>query len=41
MQDALHAEGIIINESHHSAPKVFERINAPNREKVVSVESRL
>jgi len=40
IQDALHSEGIIVNESHHSAPRVFERINAPNRKKVVSVESR-
>jgi 2-furoyl-CoA dehydrogenase large subunit len=40
IQDALHSEGIIVNESHHSAPRVFERVNAPNRKKVVSVESR-
>ena len=40
IQDALHSEDIIVNESHHSAPRVFERINAPNRKKVVSVESR-
>ena len=40
IQDALHSEGVIVNESHHSAPRVFERVNAPNREKVVSVESR-
>ena len=40
MQDALHSEGIIVNESHHSAPRVFERMNAPNRKKTVSVDSR-
>jgi CO/xanthine dehydrogenase Mo-binding subunit len=40
IQDALHSEGIIVDESHHSAPKVFERLKSPNRETVVSVESR-
>jgi 2-furoyl-CoA dehydrogenase large subunit len=40
LQDALHGAGVIVNESHHSAPKLFERIQAPNREKAVSVESR-
>ena len=40
LQDALHAEGIIVNDSHHSAPILFERIQSPNRDRVVSVESR-
>jgi 2-furoyl-CoA dehydrogenase large subunit len=40
VQDALHAAGVIVNESHHSAPRVFERVNSPNRETTVSVESR-
>jgi CO/xanthine dehydrogenase Mo-binding subunit len=40
IQDALHSEGIIVNDSHHSAPRVFERMKTPNRESVVSVESR-
>jgi 2-furoyl-CoA dehydrogenase large subunit len=40
IQDALHAEGIIVTESHHSAPRMFERLRVPNREHAVSVESR-
>ncbi len=40
LQDALHGEGIIIADSHQSAPKLFERIHAPKREKNVSLESR-
>jgi 2-furoyl-CoA dehydrogenase large subunit len=40
VQDALYSEGIIVNESHHSAPRIFERLNSPNREQTVSVESR-
>jgi len=39
LQD-IRREGIIIADSHHSAPKMFELINAPSREKNVSVESR-
>lgn len=39
LQDALHGAGIIIADSHQSAPKLFELINA-KREKSVSVESR-
>ncbi|MEJ8569777.1 xanthine dehydrogenase family protein molybdopterin-binding subunit [Elongatibacter sediminis] len=39
LQDALHAEGVIITESHHSPPKLFERLQ--NRgDKGVHVESR-
>lgn len=39
LQDALHGEGVIITDSHHSPPKLFERLQ--NRgEKGVSVESR-
>jgi 2-furoyl-CoA dehydrogenase large subunit len=40
LQDALHGEGVIIDESHHSAPKVFERLKKPNRDRSVSIESR-
>jgi 2-furoyl-CoA dehydrogenase large subunit len=40
LQDALHGEGIIIADSHQSAPKLFELVNAPRREKSVSLESR-
>jgi len=40
VQDALFSEDIIVTDSHHSAPRVFERLNAPNREQAVSVESR-
>jgi len=39
LQDALYGEGIIITDSHQSAPKLFELINSP-RENHVSVESR-
>lgn len=39
LQDALHGEGIIIDESHHSAPGVYERMQSPNRERIVSVTS--
>jgi len=39
LQDALYGEGIIITDSHQSAPKLFELINSP-REKHVSIESR-
>lgn len=40
LQDALHAEGFIVTDSHHSPPKLFERMNDANREKGVSLESR-
>jgi 2-furoyl-CoA dehydrogenase large subunit len=40
LQDALHGEGIIIADSHQSAPKLFELVNAPRRENSVSLESR-
>lgn len=40
LQDALHAEGIIITESHHAAPSLFERMNQPDRAKGASVQSR-
>jgi hypothetical protein len=39
LQDALHGAGIIVNESHHSAPRLFERIAHPNRAQVVSLTS--
>jgi 2-furoyl-CoA dehydrogenase large subunit len=40
LQDALHAEGVIVSESHHSPPVIFRRIKAPNRATTVSVETR-
>ncbi len=40
LQDALFSEGIIIQDSHHSPPAVFEVMREANREQVVSVESR-
>ena len=40
IQDALHAEGIIVTDSHHSAPRVFERLKSPEWEQAVSLESR-
>ncbi len=40
LQDALHGSGFIVTESHHSAHKLFERLQQPNRKQSVSVESR-
>jgi hypothetical protein len=40
IQDALHGEDVIVTESFHSAPAIFERLNAPKRKKPVTVESR-
>ena len=40
LQDALHSEGFIVTDSHHSAPRLFERLTAEGREKGVTVESR-
>lgn len=40
LQDALFDEGLIVTESHHSPPSVFERLQAPNRKTAVRVESR-
>jgi 2-furoyl-CoA dehydrogenase large subunit len=40
VQDALFDEGVIVTDSHHSAPRVFERMGTPNREQAVNVESR-
>jgi 2-furoyl-CoA dehydrogenase large subunit len=40
LQDALYGEGVIIDDSHQSAPKLFERINARERQKNVSLQSR-
>jgi len=40
LQDALFAEGIIIDDSHHSPSKLFHILRAPNRERVVTVERR-
>jgi len=39
LQDALYGEGIIITDSHQSAPRLFELINSP-RGTHVSLESR-
>jgi 2-furoyl-CoA dehydrogenase large subunit len=38
LQDALFAEGIIIADSHNAAPRVFEILQKPNRERVVTAE---
>lgn len=40
IQDALHGAGIIVTESHQSAPRIFAALQAPNRADAVSVESR-
>lgn len=40
LQDALHGAGFIITESHHSPPKLFERLKNPNRKQAVSLQSR-
>jgi len=40
LQDALFAEGIIIDDSHNSPRKVFEILKTANRERMVAVESR-
>lgn len=40
LQDALFDEGLIVTESHHSPPSVFERLQAPNRKTAVRVESK-
>lgn len=40
VQDALHGEGVTVTESFHSAPVIFERLNARERKKAVTVESR-
>ena len=40
VQDALHGMGIIVTESHQSAPRIFAALAAPNRDQAVSVESR-
>ncbi len=39
LQDALFAEGIIIDDSHHSPSRVFDRLQEPNRDRRVSVRS--
>lgn len=40
LQDALHGEGVIVTDSHHSPPKLFERLSGPRKEKGVRVISR-
>jgi 2-furoyl-CoA dehydrogenase large subunit len=40
LQDALFAEGIIIDDSHNSPRKVFEILKTANRERMVAVERR-
>ena len=40
IQDALHSEGQIVTDSHHSPPALFERLKTPNRKATVSVISR-
>jgi 2-furoyl-CoA dehydrogenase large subunit len=39
IQDALYDEDVIVTESHHSAPALFERLQNPNRGKSVSLRS--
>ena len=39
LQDALYGEGIIIKDSHQSAPRLYQLINAPRGEKGVEVKS--
>lgn len=40
VQDALFGEGVIVTESHQSAPAIFAALQKPNRAQAVSVESR-
>ena len=40
LQDALHGEGVIVTDSHQSAPRIFEILEHPNRAETVTVESR-
>ncbi len=40
LQDALHGKGIIIADSFASAPKLFDILREPNREDIVSLETR-
>lgn len=40
IQDALHGAGVIVTDSHHSAPRIFAALQAPNRAQAVSVERR-
>lgn len=40
IQDALHGAGVIVTESHHSAPTLFDALREPNRAQAVSVERR-
>ena len=40
LQDALFGAGIIIDDSYHSPPAVFNALRNPNRERLVSVEKR-
>jgi 2-furoyl-CoA dehydrogenase large subunit len=40
VQDAVYGEGIIIQESHHSPPALFQTLRQPNRAQVVRVGRR-
>ena len=40
IQDAVWSDGIVITDSFHAAPALFRALDAPNRERVVRVESR-
>jgi 2-furoyl-CoA dehydrogenase large subunit len=40
IQDAVWGEGIIVTDSHHSAPALHRMLSQPNRDRVVSLESR-
>jgi 2-furoyl-CoA dehydrogenase large subunit len=40
IQDAVWGEGIIVTDSHHSAPALHRMLSQPNRDRVVSLKSR-
>ena len=40
IQDAVWSDGIVITDSFHGAPALFSALAAPNRDRVVRVESR-
>ena len=40
LQDAMHSKGVIVTDSHQSAPRVFDLLQNPNRAESVGVESR-
>lgn len=40
IQDAVWADGIVVTDSFHAAPALFETLGAPNRDQVVSTGNR-